>query len=560
MTELSKPSASLAGPGGLGLRAGARVARHRRSSGSATASSSAASGSSRAPASVHDDRAARRGAARRGRAGGRRGRRRRGRRRARGVRDGWSALPRQRAREVPVPDRAHPPGALPRVRGARVAERRQADQGVARRRPAARRGALLLLRGLGRQARVRVPEPRAAAARRRRPDHPVELPAADAGLEARAGARRREHRRAQAGRDDAAHRAALLRRAPPGRAAAGRRQHRHRRRPHRAPRSSTPRSTRSRSRARPRSGRRSSAGSPAPARSSRSSSAARPRTSSSTTRARPGGRGDRQRHLLQPGPRLLRRLAALRAGVDRRAARRQAEAPHGDAARRRPARQEHRRRRDQLARSSSRRSRSSSPSGEEEGAEIYQPPCRLPEKGYWFAPTVFTNVAQSYRIAQEEIFGPVLGRSARSVDKYGPNIGYGRAVPVSAAEVCEGPEDQVSRDPVGGDHQPAALDRLLNQDLAVLSVAEPGRGARRRPWSGPRPGGGRGPRAGRPRGRPRRGEGRGAGRARARARSGRPSRPRSSPRPRRRARGGSAGRPRTRGGRPARAGRRRWPI
>src|SRR6478672_7380016 len=47
-------------------------------------------------------------------------------------------------------------------------------------------------------------------------------------------------------------------------------------------------------------------------------------------------------------------------------------------------------------------------SGEEEGAEIYQPPCRLPERGYWFVPTVFTGVAQSYRIAQEEIFGPVL--------------------------------------------------------------------------------------------------------------------------------------------------------
>ncbi|MGH9887877.1 MAG: aldehyde dehydrogenase family protein, partial [bacterium] len=46
--------------------------------------------------------------------------------------------------------------------------------------------------------------------------------------------------------------------------------------------------------------------------------------------------------------------------------------------------------------------------GRAEGADIYQPPCRLPEKGYWFAPTVFTNVAQSYRIAQEEIFGPVL--------------------------------------------------------------------------------------------------------------------------------------------------------
>jgi aldehyde dehydrogenase (NAD+) len=47
-------------------------------------------------------------------------------------------------------------------------------------------------------------------------------------------------------------------------------------------------------------------------------------------------------------------------------------------------------------------------SGREEGAEIYQPPCRLPERGFWFAPTVLTNVAQSYRIAQEEIFGPVL--------------------------------------------------------------------------------------------------------------------------------------------------------
>ncbi len=46
--------------------------------------------------------------------------------------------------------------------------------------------------------------------------------------------------------------------------------------------------------------------------------------------------------------------------------------------------------------------------GSAEGAEIYQPPCRLPDRGYWFAPTVFTDVAQSSRIAQEEIFGPVL--------------------------------------------------------------------------------------------------------------------------------------------------------
>jgi len=47
-------------------------------------------------------------------------------------------------------------------------------------------------------------------------------------------------------------------------------------------------------------------------------------------------------------------------------------------------------------------------SGEAEGAEIYQPPCELPERGFWFVPTLFTNVAQSHRIAQEEIFGPVL--------------------------------------------------------------------------------------------------------------------------------------------------------
>jgi aldehyde dehydrogenase (NAD+) len=47
-------------------------------------------------------------------------------------------------------------------------------------------------------------------------------------------------------------------------------------------------------------------------------------------------------------------------------------------------------------------------SGVEEGAEIFQPECKLPERGYWFPPTLFTNVSQSYRIAREEIFGPVL--------------------------------------------------------------------------------------------------------------------------------------------------------
>ena len=47
-------------------------------------------------------------------------------------------------------------------------------------------------------------------------------------------------------------------------------------------------------------------------------------------------------------------------------------------------------------------------SGEKEGAELYQPPCKLPAKGFFFAPTFFTGVTDSHRIAQEEIFGPVL--------------------------------------------------------------------------------------------------------------------------------------------------------
>jgi aldehyde dehydrogenase (NAD+) len=46
--------------------------------------------------------------------------------------------------------------------------------------------------------------------------------------------------------------------------------------------------------------------------------------------------------------------------------------------------------------------------GRSEGAEIFQPDCVLPDRGFFFKPTLFTNVAQSHRIAQEEIFGPVL--------------------------------------------------------------------------------------------------------------------------------------------------------
>ena len=123
---------------------------------------------------------------------------------------------------------------------------------------------------------------------------------------------------------------------------------------------------------------------------------------------RPGRRGHRQRHLLQPGPRLLRRLAAAGAGVGRRrGARRGSSAgwrtlrvgdpldKNTDIGAINSA--------EQLA-----RIRELSDIGEAEGAERWSPPCELPDHGFWFPPTVFTGVTQAHRIAREEIFGPVL--------------------------------------------------------------------------------------------------------------------------------------------------------
>jgi len=46
--------------------------------------------------------------------------------------------------------------------------------------------------------------------------------------------------------------------------------------------------------------------------------------------------------------------------------------------------------------------------GEAEGAERWSPACELPDRGFWFPPTIFTGVTQAHRIAREEIFGPVL--------------------------------------------------------------------------------------------------------------------------------------------------------
>jgi aldehyde dehydrogenase (NAD+) len=54
------------------------------------------------------------------------------------------------------------------------------------------------------------------------------------------------------------------------------------------------------------------------------------------------------------------------------------------------------------------RIRELSEAGEAEGAQRWAPTCPLPDRGFWFPPTVFTGVSQAHRIAREEIFGPVL--------------------------------------------------------------------------------------------------------------------------------------------------------
>jgi aldehyde dehydrogenase (NAD+) len=54
------------------------------------------------------------------------------------------------------------------------------------------------------------------------------------------------------------------------------------------------------------------------------------------------------------------------------------------------------------------RIRELSDAGEAEGARRWQPDCELPDRGFWFPPTVFTDVSPAHRIAREEVFGPVL--------------------------------------------------------------------------------------------------------------------------------------------------------
>ena len=320
---------------------------------------------------------------------------------ARKASDGpWAATARHGARQVPVPHRAGDPGARPRAGRARVARQRQADPRVARRRHPDRGGALLLLRRLGRQARLRRlrPDPRPiGVAGQIIPWNFPLLMAAWKIAPALACGNTVVLKPAETTPLTALVLAEIIAEAdlPPGVVnilaggpaigAGDRRARRHRQdRVHRLDR-----------------GRQDH---PADAGRHRQAALARTRRQGGQHRlrrrpARPGRRGHRQRHLLQPGPGLLRRLAAARAGVDRgradraRCKRRLATLRVGDpldkntdvgainsAA--------------QLA-----RIRELSDAGEAEGATRWSPACELPERGFWFAPTVFTGVSQAHRIA-----------------------------------------------------------------------------------------------------------------------------------------------------------------
>ena len=189
----------------------------------------------------------------------------------------------RRARQVPLPDRPDHPGARPRARRPGVDRQRQADQGVPRRRRPARRRALLLLRRLGRQARVR-------RLRHRQPlgvagqvipwNFPLLMLAWKIAPALACG----NTVVLKPAETTPADRAAVRRDLPAGRPAAGRRQHRHRRRRDRPRDRRAPRRRQGRLHRldRGRQGDRRSRGR-APTRRSPSSSAARPPTSSSTT-------------------------------------------------------------------------------------------------------------------------------------------------------------------------------------------------------------------------------------------------------------------------------------
>ena len=208
--------------------------------------------------------------------------------------------------------------------------------------------------------------------------------------------------------------------------------------------------------------------------------------------ARPGGRGDRQRDLLQPGRGVLRRVAAARPGVRVRRAR----DPLKD-------RLSTLRVGDPLDKNTDVGAINSKcqlekitelvAAGEAEGAELYQPACELPERGWFFRPTLFTNVAQSHRIAKEEIFGPVLSvltfRTPDEAVEKANNTAYGLSAGIwteKASRSCDGPGDEGGRR-VGEHVQPVRPDVALRrlQGVGLRARGRHARPPRVRPAGGP---------------------------------------------------------------------------
>ena len=268
--------------------------------------------------------------------------RRGGGRRAQGAAEMERRL-RLRARQGALrhrPRHAAPPAP---VRGARKPRQRQADPRKPRHRRAAGDPPFHPPCRLGPVARPRISRPQAG--RRRRPDHPVEFSAADAGLEDRARARRRLHGGAEAGRVHAADGDPVRRDLRTRWRAQGRGQHRPwrtrggrgDRQPSRHRQDRLHRLVRGRQ-DHPQGDRRLGQEAVAGARRQVGLHRLRGR------RSRQRGRGAGRRHLVQPGPGLLRRLAPAGAGRRRRRLHRQGQGAHEPAARRQPARQEHRHR------------------------------------------------------------------------------------------------------------------------------------------------------------------------------------------------------------------------
>jgi aldehyde dehydrogenase (NAD+) len=87
------------------------------------------------------------------------------------------------------------------------------------------------------------------------------------------------------------------------------------------------------------------------------------------------------------------------------------------------------------------RIRELSAAGEAEGADRWSPPCVLPDRGFYFAPTVFSGVSQAMRIAREEIFGPVLAtirfKDAEDAIAKGNATVYGLAAAVWTRDVSK---------------------------------------------------------------------------------------------------------------------------